>query len=154
VHTTDSSVTYLNPEHSIRAFYHPHPGKIRTGDSGYIKDNELFIIGKAHEVFINNDSLVEFEQIIKIATSQDFVGNAQLYKVKNKLVLIVDINREYLSKAKVTHEELMCKCNNLKHVINGKVNVLSKLHAVVLFPDFDGLKTKEYKLVSLVSRQT
>lgn len=149
VFTKDSCVSYLQQDQINYSFIHGYPGKIRTGDAGYIKDNELYVLGKAKFTFIKNNTLVDTDKIINLVKRESFVKHCAILKHKTKLIVIFDLRTDYLlSNSTLTYEKLVQKSIELKTLINNSVNEHSKVDKVILYPDPEGMKEINNKLVS------
>lgn len=148
IYTEDSCVSFLDNVHASDAFLHGFPGKIRTYDAGYIKDNKLYVVGKSKFTFTEHNQIIDEARLTDLALSFDFVGDAKLSLYNGKLLLIVDVNIPNATREGLTYETLVYRCTQLKHFINRNVNEYSRIHNVLLYTVPGGFLKTNYKLVS------
>jgi len=117
---------YNNDQFSSEAFYNIHNGVrfFKTGDLGFIKNDELFVTGRLKDLMVLNGASHyphNIEYCVSHSNSAFRKGCCAAFSItkenKDVLVVVQEISRDFINKLSV--EELLEKIRNEVFIVNG-----------------------------------
>lgn len=124
-------------------------GKFKTEDIGLTRNGKLLILGKAKNIFVNeNGVVIETGKIRMIAKRFKVIREATLVNYQNKLILLVEPDFEYIDNNYNDEGIVVRDLQKVLNLVNKSVRKHSQLHKIIWTKDPNGLPRKNYRIIS------